>query len=133
MTFQSLFDIALQDYEKQTGLKLIDHPHAKDLELCNSVEAITAFFQDRAFRREDGNIMKPLKRISHVLYTLSVSATLGEGFGLVCPEASVIVLSPLRLLNSHSHPRKQYSQVSPSCSLYVLLSPTLLCVYFRLV
>jgi hypothetical protein len=43
MTFQSLFDIALQDYEKQTGLKLIDHLHAEGLEQCNSVEAITTF------------------------------------------------------------------------------------------
>lgn len=87
-TFQSLFDIALQDYERQTGTKLADHPLAKQLEVCDSVESITAFLQERAwafreFRGEDGRIMKSLKCVTHVLYTLSTNAVLGEGIGLV--------------------------------------------------
>ena len=55
-----LFDIALQDYEKQTGTKLVDYPLAKQLEACDSVESVTTFLQERArafheFRGEVGS------------------------------------------------------------------------------
>ena len=43
--FQSLFETALQDYEKQTGMKLAEHPLAKQLELCDSVESVTTVLQ----------------------------------------------------------------------------------------
>jgi hypothetical protein len=86
--FRSLFDTALQDYERQTGTKLVDHPLAKQLETYESVEAITAFFQEQAqafseFRGSDGRIMKSLKSAVSVLLTLSTSTTLGEAIGLV--------------------------------------------------
>lgn len=91
-TFQFLFDIALQDYEKQTGTKLVDHPLAKQLEICNSVDSITAFLQDRArafhgFRGEDGKVMRFFRHVVHVLYTLSANTALGEGIGVVCRRA----------------------------------------------
>jgi len=87
-TFQSLFDVALQDYEIQTGTKLADHPLAKQLEACDSVDSVTSFLQERArsfheFRGEDGKFMRSLKRVVHVLYTLSTNAALGESIGLV--------------------------------------------------
>jgi hypothetical protein len=85
-----LFDAALQDYEKQTGTKLVDHPLAKQLETCDSVEAITTFFQEQAQafsefrdRGSDGRIMKSLKSAVSVLLTLSTSTVLGEAIGLV--------------------------------------------------
>ena len=43
--FRSLLDAALQDYEKQTGTKLVDYPLAKEFEACDTVESITAVFQ----------------------------------------------------------------------------------------
>jgi len=87
-TFQSLFDVALQDYEKQTATKLADHPLARQLEACDSVDSVTSFLQERArafqeFRGEDGKCMRSLKRVVHVLYTLSTNAALGESIGLV--------------------------------------------------
>ena len=91
-TFQSLFDVALQDYEKQTGTKLVDHPLAKQLEACDSVATVTTFLQERAqtfheFRGEDGKFTRSLKRVVHVLYTLSTNAALAESIGLVvCPK-----------------------------------------------
>ena len=91
-TFQSLFDVALQDYEKQTGTKLADHPLARQLEACNSEDSVTTFLQERArtfheFRGQDGKFMRSLKRVVHVLYTLSTNAALGESIGLVvCPK-----------------------------------------------
>ena len=84
---QSLFDAALDNYEKQTGMKLIDHPLARQLEDCNSVESITAVLQDQAraftvFRRDDGKLMKPLKNVVHVLHTLSTSLVRRAGLRL---------------------------------------------------
>ena len=75
---QSLFDAALRDYEKQTDMKLIEHPLARQLENCNSVESITAVLQEQArafteFRREDDKVMKPLKRVVHVLHAISTN------------------------------------------------------------
>jgi hypothetical protein len=88
-SFQDLFNAALQDYEIQTGTVLFDHPFAKQLEECNSVDAITAILQEQAqifrkFRGDDGKIMKSLKSSINVLYTLSNSTVLGQGISLVC-------------------------------------------------
>jgi hypothetical protein len=85
---QLLFDSALQSYEKQTGMKLIDHPLARQLENCHSVDSIMDILRHRAqtlteFRGDDGKVMRSLKRAVHVLHSLSTSTTLGEGIGLV--------------------------------------------------
>jgi hypothetical protein len=37
-----LFEAALQDYERQTGIALAKHPLAERLQECDSVESITA-------------------------------------------------------------------------------------------
>jgi len=86
---QLLFDAALQSYEKQTGLKLIDHPLARQLENCHTADSVMDTLQHQAwantgFREEDGKIMRSLKQVVHVLDALSTSTTLGEGIGLVC-------------------------------------------------
>jgi hypothetical protein len=39
-SFQALFNTTLQDYESQTGTRLINHRLAKKLESCNSVDSI---------------------------------------------------------------------------------------------
>ena len=87
-SFQDLFNAALQEYENQTGCKLMEHPLAKQLETCDSVESITAILQEqaqifRSFRGDDGKLMKSVKSSVDVIYTLSVSTVLGEGIGLV--------------------------------------------------
>ena len=85
---QFIFEAALEAYERQTGMRLIDHPFAVQLENCNSVESITAVLQEQAqsfnqFRGDDGKVMKLLKSTVHVLRGLSASTTLGKGIGLV--------------------------------------------------
>ena len=85
---QLLFDTALQSYEKQTGLKLIDHPLARQLENCHTVDSVVLILQHQApaltgSREDEGGIMRSLKRVVHVLHALSTSSTLGEGIGLV--------------------------------------------------
>jgi hypothetical protein len=85
---EGIFEAALEGYERQTGMKLIDHPLARQLENCNSIESVSAILEGQArtfgqFRGEDGKVMKSLKCVVHVLYGLTTSAALGEGIGLV--------------------------------------------------
>ena len=87
-SFQGLFNAAFQDYENQTKTKLVQHPLAKKLEACDSVDSITAILQEQAqifrgFRGDHGKIMKSLRSSVNVLYTLSNSTILGEVIGLV--------------------------------------------------
>jgi fungal STAND N-terminal Goodbye domain len=89
---QVLFDAALESYEKQTGMKLNDHPLAKHLENCHSVDSILDVLQQQArafmkFQGDNGKVKESLKRVVHVLHALSTSTTLGEGVGLVCQMA----------------------------------------------
>ncbi len=96
-SFRFLFEAALQDYEKKTGTKLVDHPLAKQLEKCDSVHSITSALQDQAqvfrkFQGDDGNVMKSLKCSVDVLYTLSTNTALGEGIGLVRLKALIGLL-----------------------------------------
>jgi hypothetical protein len=77
-TLQLLFDAAIHDYEKQTGMKLIEDPLARQLENCSSVDSIIAILQEQAraftqFRRDDDKVMKPLKRVVQVTHALSTS------------------------------------------------------------
>jgi hypothetical protein len=65
-SFRFLFEIALQRYEEKTGMKLIEHPLAKQLEKCSSVDSITIVPQEQArcfgkFKGDDGKVMKSLK------------------------------------------------------------------------
>jgi len=83
-----LFDAALQGYEKQTGMKLIDHPLARELENCHSVDSIMDILQQQAralvdHRGGDGKVMNSLERAVHVLHALSTNTTLGEGISVV--------------------------------------------------
>ena len=86
-SFQDLFNAALNDYENQTGTKLVEHPLARKIEACDSVDSIIAIFQEQAqiFRKfkDDGKMMKSIKSSVGVLYTLSNSTLLGEGVSLV--------------------------------------------------
>jgi hypothetical protein len=84
-----LFEAALQDYEKQTGIALPKHPLAERLQDCRSVESIIAVLneQTQAFSefREKDKVMKPLKNAVSFLYKLSATAEFGRAVGLVRP------------------------------------------------
>lgn len=87
-TFRTLFDAALQDYEDKTGNILAEHPIAKQLESCESVDSITAILQEQArsfreFREDDGKLLKALNSSVVVLCTPSIGSTLYEAIGLV--------------------------------------------------
>src|SRR6266478_6981179 len=86
--FQVLFESALQDYEKQTGTTLANHPLAQQFQICQSVESTTALLQEQAhgFKefRESDKIMKSLKGVVSFLSSISATARLGRHSGLVC-------------------------------------------------
>jgi hypothetical protein len=85
--FESLFQSALEKYEKVTGIDLVRHPLAAQLERCNSVESMTQVLQDRAeafckFRGGNHEAIAVLKHTVRALHTLSA-------IDLVCPRSSV--------------------------------------------
>jgi hypothetical protein len=87
-TLRVLFDTALQDYKDKTGNALVDHPIAKQLEQCESVDSIIAILQGQAqgfreFRENDGRLTRALKSSVDVLCTPSISSALNEAIGLV--------------------------------------------------
>ena len=87
-SLQLLFDAALQSYEKQTGTKLIDHPLAKQLENCHSVDSVMDILRQQGrslieLRGGDGKVMNSLKRTVHILHALSTNTTLSQSIGLV--------------------------------------------------
>ena len=89
----------MQDYEKKTGIVLAEHPLAEKLQNCNSVESVTAVFQEQTqafsdFRGGD-KVLKPLKTIVSVLHKLSAAA---DTISLVRPCAIVGCLTFLTLI-----------------------------------
>jgi len=86
--FQSIFDAALSDYAKQTGIDLATHPSAQTLQNCNSADATLDILQGKANQFQayrDGNrkLINCLKPVVQVLH--AVSGILGEAATLVSP------------------------------------------------
>src|ERR1700730_17878674 len=84
--FTAIFQAALGEYEMVTGKPLCAHPFAKQLDNCDSPQAVSSVLrtQAQAFsksRKSDDKLMDCLDPIIHILFTFS--ATLGEGIGLV--------------------------------------------------
>jgi hypothetical protein len=82
-----LFEAALLDYEKQTGIALAKHPFAERLQDCRSVESVIDILneQTQAFSelREKDKVMEPLKNAVSFLYKLSATSEFGRAVGLV--------------------------------------------------
>jgi hypothetical protein len=94
-SFRILFDAALQDYKDKTGNTLTDHPIAKQLETCESVDTITTILQEQArgfreFRGNDGRLMKALNSSVDILCAPSISSALNVAIGLVVRRKSFI-------------------------------------------
>ena len=86
---KSLFETALNEFEKRAGTNLVRHQIIDKLVNCESADSVVDILQEQAptfrnFRGDDGKLMTWLKRTVNVLYTLSTSGVLGGGIGLVC-------------------------------------------------
>ena len=84
-----LFETALEDYKRQTGIELAKHPLAERLQYYNSVESITAILCEQAqdfkqFREKD-KVLEPLGKVLTVLHKLPSAANFAQDVGLVCP------------------------------------------------
>jgi len=95
--FQSIFDAALADYAKKTGIDLAAHPLARKLENCHSVSDILDLLQGRAnqfhtYRNGNRKLITCLKPVVHVLH--SVSGVLAEVASLVSPQTNSPQLVP---------------------------------------
>jgi hypothetical protein len=88
--FRALFESALLDYEKQTGIPLVNHPLAEQLHNCQSVEFVTALLQEQTLAfckfREGDKIVKSLKSVVSALSGISTIAALGQAISIVCPK-----------------------------------------------
>ena len=89
--FQTLFESALEAYEKKTGIKLAQHPLSKGLQNCNPVGSITAFLQSQAPAfsdfTENDRLMGLIRVTVWILTTLAAIASLGDAFGPVRQKA----------------------------------------------
>ncbi|KAI0292975.1 hypothetical protein B0F90DRAFT_1766792 [Multifurca ochricompacta] len=81
---RSLFDTTFSDYEKRTGINLVEHHLAVYLNNCDTAESIVATFRNQIqvlnkLRGDDAaTIMKWLKRIVRLSHPLSANGVLGN-------------------------------------------------------
>jgi hypothetical protein len=88
LELKSLFEAALNEFEKRAGANLLRHQIIDRLKNCESVDSVIDILQSQAqafrtWRGDDGKLMTWLKRTVQVLYPLSASGVLGESIGLV--------------------------------------------------
>jgi len=96
--FQTLFEAALQAYEKKTGVSLAQHLLTIKLQSCETVEAITGILQDQAqaftHLQESDKIMKSIRMTVPILSKITSAASLADAFGLVRQKEPCHVLHP---------------------------------------
>jgi fungal STAND N-terminal Goodbye domain len=100
---QSIFDAALSDYSKQTGIDLATYPFAQDLQDCRSADDLLNVLQDRAKQFQtyrDGsrkliNCLKPVVRILHTLSGFLAEATAVVSLSPVNPFYLINMFTPL--------------------------------------
>ena len=91
--FRARFMSALEAYKQTTGVTLIEHPLAVQLQNCHSVESITTLlkYEARPFSGLLGSdgMLASIESIVSILSTLSSSAPFGEAIGVVRQNALV--------------------------------------------
>ena len=97
--FQSIFNAALESYEKKTKCKLLSHPLAAQLQSCNSSIAVLSVLQDliQEFdhcRNSDERLTNWLSPTVNVLYAFS--NFIGQGVGLVSLYLTILLESVIR-------------------------------------
>ena len=95
---KSLFEAALNEFEKRAGTNLVQHPILDKLVNCESADSVIDVLQEQAqafrnFRGDDGKVIMWLKRTVNVVYTLSTSGVLGGAISLVCVHSSCRTLA----------------------------------------
>ena len=110
--FQLVINNALDVYKKRTKNDLLAHPLAAKLQSCNTPSAILDVLQQQIqgldqSRSSDDRWTRWLDPTVNVLFALS--ATLGEGVGLVCLITwTCLISAPSYLSGRYSHQPKWY-------------------------
>ncbi|KAH9022764.1 hypothetical protein EDB85DRAFT_1895091 [Lactarius pseudohatsudake] len=91
--FNLILDAALSEFEQKTGKDLLDDWLAKELQSCDSVEAVLDIIQGQAeefdkFKNGSSKLMKWIGSSVHVLFTISTA--LGDGVGVVVPSTKAV-------------------------------------------
>ncbi|KAH9022789.1 hypothetical protein EDB85DRAFT_353721 [Lactarius pseudohatsudake] len=91
--FESIISAALNEFKEKTGKNLLDDWLAKELQSCDSVEAVMDIIQGQAkafdkFMNGGSKLMKWIRSSVHVLYT--ISAALGDSVGAAVPSAKAV-------------------------------------------
>jgi fungal STAND N-terminal Goodbye domain len=94
--FQLIFDAALDEYTKQTGIDLAQNPFAHKLQHSDSPEVVLKLFQERErefkeYRDRNRKWMSLLKPTVQVLHALS--GPLGESISLVSSTSFILLTS----------------------------------------
>ncbi|KAH9957508.1 hypothetical protein BC827DRAFT_653255 [Russula dissimulans] len=109
---KSLFQAALDEFEKKSGINLVQHQIFNKLMTCESVASVIDVFHEQttALRDSRGDdhdkLMKWIKRIVDILHTLSTNHVLVGGVGLGFPPANAvfsgiaILLSKTKLISA---------------------------------
>jgi len=84
--FQSILDAALDDYHKQTGIDLINHPVAEQLHNCRSPDDVAKLLLEREsafkdYRDKYRKLIDCLRPVVNIIHAFS--AILGSTSGLV--------------------------------------------------
>ena len=96
--FQSIFNAALESYEKTTNNKLLTHRLATQLQSCDTPTTILSVLQDlvqqfEQIRGSNERLRSWLDPTVNVLFAFS--ATLGEGVGMVILTVLILYESAL--------------------------------------
>jgi hypothetical protein len=95
---QTLFESALQAYEKKTGVTLTQHPLAQQLQDCQSTQEVITLLQGQLQAFDESRrdkVSKTIKTTLSILTPLSAAVSLADAFGLVRPESPDGVVSLL--------------------------------------
>ena len=81
--FDSLFNVALENYSKQTGKDLRNHPLADRIDNCDSADSILDILQEQSLafdesRKGDTKLFNWIRHGVNVLHALSVNEVLSE-------------------------------------------------------
>ena len=106
--FQALFECALQVYESKTGITLVQHPLAVDLQDCYSIDDITTLLQGRTQAFSDfgerGRMLKAIKATVSILTPLSDATSLAHAVGLVRQIPLIACSTSLTFFQTSSFP-----------------------------
>ena len=96
--FQFILDAALDDYSNQTGINLINHPSAEQIQNCQSPDNVLQLLLEREsafkdYRDKYRNLIDSLRPVVQAVHAFS--SILGEAAGLVSSAHSILIGSYL--------------------------------------